>query len=106
MSEAERLIAKATTLTEVVQILQRIAPPLSWANEDDIREELPTNPNLATIRSGVLRMLGHAKARREEADRNEELARREAAWRAANGKGRTRKTRKRKHFRKRTSRKH
>jgi hypothetical protein len=104
--DAMREVLKAETLKDVVEILQRVRPPIAWATEQAVRDLLPVRPNIQTIRQSVVRMLGHLRTRQEEAERNEELNRREAAWRAAQGRGRkTRKT-KRKHFRKRTSRKH
>ncbi len=105
-TDAMREVLKAETLKDVVEILQRVRPPIAWATEDQVRHLLPVRPNIQTIRQSVVRMLGHLQTRQEEAERNAELDRREAAWRAAQGRGRPRKTRKRKHFRKRTSRRH
>lgn len=97
ISEAQRNLSRADTLDAVIQLLQRIRPPISWATKEDVLEELPLRPDLQTIRRGVMRMLGHEQTRREERERNKELMQ--------SRQGGTRK-RKRKHFRKRTSRRH
>lgn len=104
LTEAMHTLATAEmTIPEIAQLLAQVRPSVPY-DEAYLTDQLPRTPSPKTIRQGVLRMLGHVRDRREEAEQTAELDRREAAWRAATGKGRRRRTSKRKHFRKRTSR--
>lgn len=76
------------TVEAIRGILARVEPPLTWADDPEIFED--NGDDVRVVRRLVFRRL--ARALKQAAE--------------VKGKGRTRATRKRKHFRKRTSRKH